>query len=195
MTDTERKQLRDFYCKEYKVKTGIALRCIETTGIRPGRAKTACRMNIVRLASEFTQIPVDKIVSRSRKTELVDVRRMIIAVMRVHKIIYEEIALIVGGHDHSNIVTSLQVHKDYCRTDKDYRERYREFLEYCKQEILRIHQESKPVRITQETVEEIQQWYRIENPPMSRVAQVYNIHPDTVSKIVNGRYKSTLITQ
>jgi Bacterial dnaA protein helix-turn-helix len=195
MIAEDRKQLREFLCKEYKLKTGIGLRCIEQTGIRPSRAKVACRMNIVRIASEYTEVPVDQIMSRSRKRDLVDIRRMIIAVMRIHKIIYEEIAMVIGGHDHSNIVTALQVHKDYCRSDKEYRERYREFLDYCKQEILRVHQENKPVRITPEMIQEIQQWYATDTPEMSRMAQVYNIHPDTVSKIVNGRYKSAVTNQ
>ena len=84
-TEAERKALRQFLEKDYKTKTGIAMRCIEQNGIRPNRCKVACRMNIVSIASDYTGIPVHLIASKNRKSELVDVRRMIMAVMKFIK--------------------------------------------------------------------------------------------------------------
>lgn len=191
MNEQDRRELREFYCKEYQLKTGVRLECIEQTGVRPCRCKVACRMNILQIASEYSGIPVEAIVSRSRKSELADIRRMIAGVMRIHQISMTEIGALFNMNDHSNVSIMMGVHRDYCKVDKEYREKYNEFKDYCKKEILRIHQEGvhSKTKITRQMIEQIQQKRQQGGTTVDTLAQEYNIHRNTVSKIVNNRYK------
>jgi len=150
MTTEERSELRAFYCKEYRIRTGVALKCMEQGKIQPSRCKSICRKNVLQIAAEYIEIPVQQITSKSRKTDLVDARRMIAGVMRIYKITFEEIAQILGDKDHTTVGYSLQKLKDYCKVDRTYRAKYKAFSDHCKQEILRLYQENRANKITQQ---------------------------------------------
>lgn len=191
MNEQERKELRDKYAEQYHELTGYKLRCIESTGVRPARAKVACRMNIVQVASEYSGIPAEQIVSKNRKAEIVKVRRMVVMVMREFKITADEIIAIVGYNEHSMVSHAIVTHNNYTTTDPEYREEYRKFRKHCRYRIQKIHQQmtenKKP--ITKATITGVKKMINT-GKSFQQVGEVYGIHPATIEKIANNRYRS-----
>ncbi len=139
MTEEAKKKLRDSYTAEYLAKTGIKLACIERLS-RPGYRKATCRDHILDIAAEWFGVPVEVITSRCRKAYLVEIRRMLTVVMRLHKITLAEIADMLK-YDHTAVMHSIKTNRDYCATDKEYRAKFNQFKEHAKKEIVRLHQE------------------------------------------------------
>lgn len=193
MTKEDRKTLRDEYAAEYQRLTGYQLVCIERTGVRPNRAKVACRMHIVRVAGEYAGIDPKVIKSKTRKSEVAEIRRMIVIVMKEHKIIHDEIAAVVGYSDHSVVTYMVTQHNNLMLTDPEYNSNFKKFREYCREQIHELHEEQQAtkVRITKATISGIKKMLKANSQEeYKRVAEVYGIHPETVQKIANNTYKS-----
>lgn len=140
----EKKELRDFYIKDYRIKTGIKLTVVEDNGVRPNRCVGVCKKHIMDICSGYTKIPIEEILKESRKAKVVEIRRMIMATMKYYRLGVVEIGVILNK-DHTTVLDALEVHKNYCKTDIQYKERWEMFLKYCKEQIQLIKIENKRV--------------------------------------------------
>lgn len=88
---------------------------------------------ILQAASRLYGIPEDKLISRSRKQRLVEVRRMCCYAMRTHTALtYYEISDLLGGRDHSTLIHAFQSAQDYIDMYGDYHNDYKRLIEEYK---------------------------------------------------------------
>ncbi len=88
-------------------------------------SKVIAAKDIVNKACDFFSIPKQKLFSKSRKSELVTTRQMIIYILCTHtiyKLVY--IATLVGFKDHTTVIHNRDKAKSRIANDINYRNEY-----------------------------------------------------------------------
>lgn len=84
---------------------------------------------ILQAASKLYDISEDRIVSKSRRQRLVEVRRMCCHAMRTHTTLtYYEISDLLGGRDHSTLIYAFKSAQNYIEIYEDYRNDYEKLI-------------------------------------------------------------------
>lgn len=82
---------------------------------------------IIRLCCQFLKIDYNKVVSRSRKQELVEARFMIMTILKNDmnfRLSLQNIAYLFGLKDHSTIINALYKNQIYCETIPEYNKQF-----------------------------------------------------------------------
>lgn len=137
MTEKERKEYREFLSKEYFIKTGISLLCIEHNEKHPNKYKKICAENILTISAKYWNISVDDLQEKSRRRSILYKRRMTVAVMRTYGMSYTDIGNMFY-QDHTTIMWGTDVHTNLLETDEDYRSSWVQFNDHCIAEINKI---------------------------------------------------------
>ena len=137
MTEKERKELREFYQKEYFVKTGINLLCVEHNEKHPSKFKKVCCEHILDISAKYWNLSVDDLTERCRRRFILYKRRMTIAVMRSYGMSCTSIGN-VFGQDHTTVIWAEEVHKNMLESNEDYRSSWMEFNKHCIDKITKI---------------------------------------------------------
>lgn len=88
---------------------------------------------ILKAVSELYNIPVEKIVSKRRRQYLVDARSMVCYVMRQHtRLTYHEIGNLLGGRNHSTLISAFNSAHWNIDTYKSFRDDYTRVVERYK---------------------------------------------------------------
>ena len=125
------RELREYYVKEYRIKTGRTLVCIERRRVSKS-SKNAWVDMVVGIASQWFGEPVERITSSKRNRELVEIRQMVAKVLKSRcKCNSEVIAARLGNMERSTITNTLQRFELMYKTDKNYRQRFNEFNQHC----------------------------------------------------------------
>lgn len=92
-------------------------------GSMKGRIKFG---KLLKILSSFYSQPIDKIISTSRKRELVIPRQMFcyIAKFNMPNVTLKEIGKFLGNRDHSTVIHGIRTAGDLIETDKQFREEY-----------------------------------------------------------------------
>ena len=82
---------------------------------------------MIRKASDYFGIPVEKIQSKNRDLYLVDARRMLSGLLfydNTYRLTKREIGRFMGNRDHATIINHLRTLTTICDTEPHFRERY-----------------------------------------------------------------------
>lgn len=138
MTETQCKELREWYQKEYKIKTGRTLVCIERKRISKG-AKKLHKDMVLDIAAKWFGVTKEKLVSKSREGELIEYRQMIAKVFTQKcKCSSFVTAAYLGNMERSTISNTLHRFELMYKTDKNYRQRFNEFNTHCAEEFNKV---------------------------------------------------------
>ena len=98
-------------------------------GSMKGRIKFG---KLLKILSSFYSQPLDKIMSTSRKRELVVTRQMFcyIAKFNMPNVTLKEIGNFLGGRDHSTVIHGIRTAGDLIETDKQFRKEYEKLESY-----------------------------------------------------------------
>lgn len=98
-------------------------------GSMKGRIKFG---KLLKILSSFYSQPIDKIISTSRKRELVIPRQMFcyIAKFNMPNVTLKEIGKFLGGRDHSTVIHGIRTAEDLIETDKQFRKEYEKLESY-----------------------------------------------------------------
>lgn len=148
-------------------------------------------VDIVKVAGKYSGIPPERIISKVRKKEVAELRKMILAILKEQQVTHEVIADTVGYSGHAVVTHMVKSHKNLMDTDTEYNKEFSKFREYCREQIPELQEEPQVSRvtITKATISGILKMLKGHTvEEYKRVAEVYGIHQTTVQKIANGTY-------
>jgi predicted transcriptional regulator len=177
--DNEKKLLRDGYIEEYKRLTGHKLLCVEQKRKRRiTKYQGVARKHILLVAAEYSGIPLDDIIGKSRRREIVAIRQLISFLLREMRITLTEIGRIVNS-DHTTVMSTIDLLTGRMSVDKEFKAEYREFKEYClekldgnRRTLLDTHQKKAIVDS-----------YRGGGISSKELAEIYNVDQSTINRI------------
>jgi len=89
--------------------------------IKPMTLSESIRINVLQVVSDKTGIPVEDILSRSRKHEILTARQTVAYVFnRIFKLPLKTTGQYIGGFDHSTICNSVNIIDDYLFLKNSY---------------------------------------------------------------------------
>ena len=147
MTEKEREEYRKFLSKEYFLKTGINMVCVERDEKHEAQYKTSCAENIVQVACDYWGITVEQLIEKTRKTNIVSKRRMLIAIMREYLITHETIGEMLDK-DHTTAIYSMEKHNNLLQTSEEYRSAWIAFKDYCVSKVIKIFHDKEVQQAT-----------------------------------------------
>lgn len=193
----ERKKLRDRLSAEYKRLTGLPLTTIEGTVNKRQKLsqyKAVAKKHLLDISSEYFQIGKEILIGESRKAALVKCRHMVFYFLHQVKMPKEQIAQLVGK-DHSTIIHAISTVKGYVTVDKEYKEEYEKYKNYCIKELEKNFK--KQNSLSKEQKDAILYSIKKGGITYKELAEIYGVSTGTISGIKNnknkvkGRYKKT----
>lgn len=180
----ERKKLRDRLCAEYKRLTGVAVAQLIEKKIRRNSIKDYSglgKKHLLDISCEYLKLKKEDVLGPSRKVELVKCRQMIGYLLTEMGITREDVYPILGYKDHSTVVHGVTAVKGYLKVDKEYRQEYKQYKEYCLGEMDK-RKKVNPPPLDPEQIAAIQ--YSIKKGGITRkeLAEIYGVAPGTISK-------------
>jgi len=82
----------------------------------------------VKIVSEHYGVSIDKVLSKSRKPELVKPRFICVAILRKMNIKLEDIAAIIGYKDHTSVIHALEDISNRLETEEDFKKDFQIIL-------------------------------------------------------------------
>lgn len=135
-SEKELKELRDFYVKDYFIRTGQKLVCIERKRVSKG-SKKLMKDKIIEIASTYFVVSEEDIIARTRVANIIEVRQMLVKYMTEMRLTQDVIAAKLN-QDRSNIYNTLQTFAVRYKENQEYKRRYIKFKEYCKRELEKV---------------------------------------------------------
>lgn len=80
---------------------------------------------ILEVTSKALEIPVEKIVGKSRANRYSEARAIISYFARQEEFVYEEIGQMLGGRGHDTIIHSYKCAENWMEKDKSFRKKYK----------------------------------------------------------------------
>jgi hypothetical protein len=128
MNREDRAQYRQLLAKEYKIKTGYDLICLEKDGIRKENKEID---KIIKAAETFFKTPLPMMLSKNKSRQVSKYKQMLIKKISEQDYTQEAIADRLDGMGRSGISYHISMF-DNNISKEPYKQVYEQFTEYCK---------------------------------------------------------------